>query len=101
MDRSATVLPADALRARAARCVALLVITHDPALAGDTLDPALVLEHGRRAMDAGLAGVLADEVQLARVGLVPPPLAGLSAALELPERPIRTREVAAALVKRC
>jgi len=101
LDRHARHLVHDALRARAERGVALLVITHDLGFAAETLERALVLERGRLALDAPLAGVLVDAARLLRLGLVPPPLARLSVALALPGTPVREGEVAVALAERC
>ena len=101
LDRRAKRLVADALTARAELGVALLVITHDLGFAAETLARALVLEHGRLALDAPLASVLVDEARLRGLGLSPPPLARLSVALGLPGTPVREAEVASGLAKRC
>jgi hypothetical protein len=47
--------------------------------------------------DAPLSDILALGSGLEDLGLAPPPLSRLSAALALPGRPIRAREVAAGL----
>ena len=101
LDRLAKQMVQEALRTRAERGVALLVITHDLGFAAETLERALVLERGRLVLDAPLAGVLADEVRLFGLGLRPPPLVRLSVALALPGTPVRERDVADALAKRC
>ena len=90
-----------ALAARAESGSALLVVTHDLSFAAETLDRALVLERGRLAWDAPLAGLLADAKRLEALGLVAPPLARLSQALGLPGGPLREQEVARALAQRC
>ena len=101
LDRRARDRVAAALVARAERGAALLVVTHDLGFAAETLDRALVLERGRLARDAPIAGLLADADRLGGLGLVAPPLARLSHALALPGRPVREREVARALAERC
>lgn len=101
LDRRAKLLVQEALQARADRGVAVLVITHDLGFAAETLDRVLVLDRGRLALDAPLAGVLVDAARLIALGLRPPPLARLSEALSLPGMPVREREVAVALAKRC
>jgi energy-coupling factor transporter ATP-binding protein EcfA2 len=101
LDRRARDRVAAAVAARAAHGTALLVVTHDLGFAAETLDRALVLERGRLAWDAPIAGLLADAERLEGLGLVAPPLARLSQALALPGRPVREREVAHALAERC
>jgi len=101
LDRRARAMVGAALAARAERGSALLVVTHDLSFAAETLDRALVLERGRLAWDAPLAGLLADAKRLEALGLVAPPLARLSQALGLPGGPLREQEVARALAQRC
>jgi len=101
LDRRARTRVTQALADRAATGAALLVITHDLGFAVETLDRALVLARGRLAGDAPLADLLAAKDGLAPWGLVAPPLAELSAALRLPGRPLRERDVARALAERC
>jgi len=101
LDRRARTRVTQALADRAAAGAALLVITHDLGFAAETLDRALVLERGRLVGDAPLADLLTAEDGLAPWGLVAPPLAKLSAALRLPGRPLRERDVARALAERC
>lgn len=101
LDRRARTRVTQALADRAAGGAALLVITHDLGFAAETLDRALVLARGRLAGDAPLADLLAAKDGLAPWGLVAPPLAELSAALRLPGRPLRERDVARALAERC
>jgi energy-coupling factor transporter ATP-binding protein EcfA2 len=79
--------------------VALLVITHDLTFAAETLDRGLVLDRGRLARDEPLAGLLGDAARLEPLGLVPPAVAALSAALDLPGRPVRAADVARALAR--
>jgi len=96
-----------ALRARVARAllersaggVALLVITHDLAFAAETLERGLVLDRGSLACDEPLAGLLGDATRLEPLGLVPPPVAALSAALDLPGRPVRAADAARELAR--
>jgi energy-coupling factor transport system ATP-binding protein len=101
LDRRARARVSEALGACADRGTALLVITHDLGFAAETLDRALVLENGRLARDAALARLLDDAERVEGLGLAVPPLARLSAALALPGRPLREREVARALAERC
>jgi hypothetical protein len=79
--------------------VALLVITHDLTFAAETLERGLVLDRGRLACDEPLAELLGDGERLAALGLVLPPVAALSAALDLPGRPVRAGDVAHALAR--
>jgi energy-coupling factor transporter ATP-binding protein EcfA2 len=97
LDRRARGRVAAALGGRAAEGTTLLVITHDLDYAGEYLDRGLVLDHGRLVQDAPLSDILALGSGLEDLGLAPPPLSRLSAALALPGRPIRAREVAAGL----
>jgi hypothetical protein len=50
-------------------------------------------------LDAPLAGLLTAPDRLAPLGLAPPAGAALSAALALPGRPVRQRDVAQALAR--
>jgi len=101
LDRRARTRVTQALAERAGAGAALLVITHDLGFAAEALDRALVLERGRLAGDAPLADLLTAGAGLASWGLAAPPLAELSAALRLPGRPLRERDVARALAERC
>lgn len=97
LDRRARARVAAALEGRAAEGTTLLVITHDLDFAAEHLDRGLVLDHGRLVHDAPLSEFLALGDGLLDLGLAPPPLSRLSAALSLPGRPIRARDVAAGL----
>jgi energy-coupling factor transport system ATP-binding protein len=97
LDRRARERVAAALEGRAAEGTTVLVITHDLEFAAEHLERGLVLDHGRLAQDAPLSGLLALGSRLEDLGLAPPPLSRLSAALALPGHPIRAREVAAGL----
>ncbi len=101
LDRRARTRVTQALADRAAAGTALLVITHDLGFAAEALDRALVLERGRLAADAPLADLLTAGVGPVPQGLAVPPLAELAAALRLPGRPLRERDVARALAERC
>ncbi|MGH7613801.1 MAG: energy-coupling factor ABC transporter ATP-binding protein [Gemmatimonadales bacterium] len=101
LDRRARTKVTRALTERADAGVALLVITHDLGFAAEAFDRALVLERGRLVADAPLAELLGTGVGPAPWGLAAPPLAELSAALRLPGRPLRERDVARALAERC
>src|SRR3989440_11343200 len=97
--RSLRARVASALLERAAAGAALLVITHDLTFAAETLERGLVLDRGRLACDEPLAGLVGDATRLEPLGLVPPPIAALSAALDLPGRPVRAAEVARELAR--
>jgi hypothetical protein len=69
-----------------------------------------VLDRGRLARDSSLPGLLGDGARagagepggggaLEALGLLPPPVASLSAALTLPGRPIRAADAARALAR--
>lgn len=97
LDRRARARVAAALEGRAAEGATLLVITHDLEFAAEALDRGLVLDHGRLAFDSPLSDLLGSGSRLDGLGLSPPPLARLSAALGLPGCPIRARDVASGL----
>jgi cobalt transport protein ATP-binding subunit len=59
----------------------ILFITHDLRLAAEAADRVIVIDQGHVAMDGSPSQVLADAQALARVGLRPPPITRLSAAL--------------------
>jgi len=97
LDARARARVGTALAERAVEGTSLLVITHDLEFAAETLARGLVLDHGRLALDAPLADLLALGDGLEGLGLAPPPLSRLSAALTLPGRPFRARDVASGL----
>jgi energy-coupling factor transporter ATP-binding protein EcfA2 len=99
LDRALRARVARALLERSAAGAALLVITHDLSFAAELLDRAVVLDGGRLACDEPLGRLLADAGRLEPLGLEPPPVAALSAALELPGRPIRAADAARALAR--
>ena len=99
LDRALCARVTRALLERSAAGVALLVITHDLTFAAETLERVLVLDRGRLACDERLAGLVGDARRLEPLGLVPPPVAALSAALDLPGRPVRGAEVARELAR--
>src|SRR5207245_2612685 len=74
-------------------------VTHDLALAAETLERALVLDRGRLACDEPLAGLLAAPPRLEPLGLAPPAVAALSRALGLPGAPVREADAARALAR--
>src|SRR5205814_1299855 len=78
---------AEAVREHAGRGAALLVVTHDLAFAAETLQRGIVLDRGRLACDEPLDRLLTSAERLKPLGLVPPPVAALSVALDLPGRP--------------
>ena len=99
LDRGLRAQVADALREHAERGAALLVVTHDLAFAAETLDRGIVLDGGRLACDEPLAALLGSAERLKPLGLVPPTVAALSVALDLPGRPVRERDAAHALAR--
>jgi energy-coupling factor transport system ATP-binding protein len=99
LDRALRTRVADALREHAERGAALLVVTHDLAFAGETLDRGFVLDAGRLVCDEPLGALLTAAERLRPLGLVPPTVAALSVALELPGRPVRERDAAHALAR--
>jgi energy-coupling factor transport system ATP-binding protein len=99
LDRALRARVARALGARSAEGVALLVVTHDLTFAAETLERGLVLDRGRLAYDEPLLTLLAADDRLGPLGLAPPPVAALSAALLLPGRPIRAADAARALAR--
>ncbi len=99
LDRALRARVARALGERSTGGVALLVITHDLTFAAETLERGLVLDRGRLACDEPLRHLLAAGDRLAPLGLAPPPVAALSAALQLPGRPVRAADAAQALAR--
>lgn len=99
LDRALRARVAHALGERSAGGVALLVITHDLTFAAETFERGLVLDGGRLAADEPLRTLLGAADRLAPLGLAPPPVAALSAALVLPGRPVRAAEAAHALAR--
>jgi len=75
------------------------VITHDLTFAAESLERGLVLDRGSLVCDELLAVLLGDAKRLEPLGLAPPPVAALSAALDLPGRPVRAADVATALAR--
>jgi len=99
LDRALRARVTRALLERSAASVALLVITHDLTFAAETLDRGLVLDRGTLTCDERLPSLLGDATRLESLGLAPPPLAALSAALGLPGGPVREAEVARELAR--
>lgn len=100
LDRSGRARVVDVVRGLRAEGVAVLAVTHDPALVVEAFERSLVLEDGQIAHDGSTAALIADSELLAQFGLPRPPAASLSMALDLPERPIRIDDVAKALAAR-
>lgn len=101
LDRRGRARVADVLAERASGGTTLLVVTHDLGFAAECLDRTLVLDRGRLMRDVSLTALLTRGAELASLGLAPPPLARISAALGLPGAPARERDVARALAERC
>jgi len=99
LDRAGRGRVADAVREHADRGAALLVLTHDLAFAAETLQRGIVLDRGRLACDEPLDRLLTSAERLKPLGLVPPPVAALSVALDLPGRPVRERDAADTLAR--
>src|SRR5438552_3582709 len=91
--------PPAAVPEHADRGAALLVVTHDLAFAAETLQRGIVLDRGRLACDEPLDRLLTSAERLKPLGLVPPPVAALSVALDLPGRPVRERDAAHTLAR--
>jgi energy-coupling factor transport system ATP-binding protein len=100
LDRSGRARVVEVVHGLRAEGVAVLAVTHDPALVAEAFERSLVLEDGRIAHDGPTAVLLSDSDLLAQFGLTRPPAASLSMALDLPERPIRIDDVAKALAAR-
>lgn len=100
LDRSSRARVVEVVRGLRAAGVAVLAVTHDPALVAEGFERSLVLEDGQVAHDGSTAALIADSDLLAQFGLPRPPAASLSMALDLPERPIRIDDVAKALAAR-
>ena len=99
LDRALRARVTRALLERSVASVALLVITHDLTFVAETLDRALVLDRGTLACDERVPSLLGDATRLEPLGLAPPPVAVLSAALGLPGGPVREAEVARELAR--
>ena len=99
LDRALRARLTRALLDRSLGSVALLVITHDLTFAAETLERGLVLDRGSLACDEPLAGLLGDVSRLEPLGLLPPPVAALSVALDLPGRPVRAADAARVLAR--
>jgi energy-coupling factor transporter ATP-binding protein EcfA2 len=99
LDRALQARVARALLDRATAGVALLVITHDLTFAAEVLERGVVLDAGRVAGDEPLARLLTSDGRLEPLGLAPPPVAALSAVLDLPGRPVRAADAARALAR--
>ena len=99
LDREGRARVAEAVREHAGRGAALLVVTHDLAFAAETLQRGIVLDRGRLACDEPLDRLLTSAERLKPLGLVPPPVAALSVALDLPGRPVRERDAAHTLAR--
>src|SRR5438094_936382 len=99
LDRALRARVTRGLLERSAAGAALLVITHDLTFAAETLERGLVLDRGTLACDEPLAALLGDAKRLEPLGLEPPPVAALSAALDLPGRPVRAAEAARELAR--
>jgi len=99
LDRAGRARVAEAVREHAGRGAAVLVVTHDLGFAAETLQRGIVLDRGRLACDEPLDRLLTSAERLKPLGLVPPPVAALSVALDLPGRPVRERDAAHTLAR--
>lgn len=81
LDARHTAHLLERLRGLTAAGRTVLFITHDLRLAAELAERIVVLHCGRVALDGPSAEVLADADRLAPLGLRPPPIARLSAAL--------------------
>lgn len=97
LDRTQRELVVAALRRRSAQGVTVLVVSHDLGFVAEVADRVVVMEGGRIAADRAARELLYDVEALAALGLHPPATAAIGRALKLPDSPIRSDEVAAAL----
>ena len=97
LDRRTRRLIESVVRARRARGVAVLAVTHDAGFAIEALDRGIALAAGRVAADGPVARVLGG--RLASLPLPPP--ARVAEALALDARSPRLEDVARALAERC
>lgn len=100
LDATATRCVVRVIRTLATEGVAVLAVSHDLAFVAEALDRALVLSDGRIVRDGSAADLVGDEAGATALGLGIPAPARLSRALDLPGRPLREADVAAAL-RRC
>ncbi len=97
LDRAGVDRVADIIGGLTEDDVAVLAVTHDLAFVAESLERAIVLEDGRVAYDGASRELVLDEDRARELGLEVPPAAALSAALGLAGKPVRVREVVAAL----
>ncbi len=97
LDRRTRRLVESVVRARRARGVAVVAVTHDAGFAVEALDRGVALAGGRVVADGPLARVLGG---LDGSVALPPP-ARLAQALALDPRSLRLEDVARALAERC
>ncbi|KPK02269.1 MAG: hypothetical protein AMS20_12290 [Gemmatimonas sp. SG8_28] len=97
LDRAGVGRVADILRSLTQDDVAVLAVTHDLAFVAEALGRAIVLADGRVAYDGPSRELVLDAVRARELGLEVPPAAALGAALGLPGRPVKVREVVDAL----
>ncbi|HVO34069.1 MAG TPA: ABC transporter ATP-binding protein [Gemmatimonadales bacterium] len=97
LDRSQRELVVAALRRRSALGVTVLAVSHDLGFVAETAERVLVMESGRLAADRPAREFLYDAGALAALSLRPPATAEIGRVLKLPDAPIRSEEVAAAM----
>jgi energy-coupling factor transport system ATP-binding protein len=97
MDAPSIQRVADVIRSLASEGVAVLAVTHDLSLVTEALDRTIVLDGGRIAYDGPSAALVTDATRARQLGLGVPPGVQLSLRLDLPGRPLRLADVAAAL----
>jgi energy-coupling factor transporter ATP-binding protein EcfA2 len=94
IDAASRAAVATRIRAAAAAGVAVLLITHDLAFAGQVADRLVVIRDGRVVASGATTAILGDPPGLAAAGLEAPPLDRLRAALDgragVPDRDRRT-----------
>jgi energy-coupling factor transport system ATP-binding protein len=84
----------------AARDVAVLCVTHDLNVVAEIADRVAVMKQGTITGDFPARSVVTDPAWARETGLALPSAASLSAALQLPSKPVRKSEVIQALKNR-
>ncbi len=100
LDRAGARRVAGVVRRLKDERVAVLAVTHDVTFMAEALERAVVLAEGRIVFDGLSTELVGDEERTSSLGLDVPSAAQLSAALGLPDRPLRIAAVAAALAER-
>jgi energy-coupling factor transport system ATP-binding protein len=100
LDRAAAGLVSRVVRTVASAGTAVLGVSHDLTFVAETFYRAVVLRDGQTRRDEPVDRLLCDEAGAVELGLVPPPAASVSVALDLPGRPVTVEGVARAISNR-